>query len=245
MFNRYVMTFGAACALLVVSGANAGVVGAVEVEIPGTANIFGAGLATPPAPGGGGGGTLPVLIELPAFRSGEYFSMSAVFGSVSCCSGAGGTFNGPDGGSAAGGSTNVQSEGNISGLIHSSSTMFLAGVFITAADPTTGGAPPRLDFSDGNDNLPEYSPLLNQSFFIGDGLFNEDQTRHLEAQKFYIPAGATHLALGFVDSFNFTGQPGFYDDNRGSLTAVVGFVPAPGAAGALAMTGVMALRRRR
>lgn len=247
MLNRCVMTLGAACALGMVSAANGGVIAAFEVEVPGTANLFGAGHGVAPEPGGGGGGSLPPLIELPAVQSGAYFSMSAVFGSVSCCSGAGGTFNGPDGGTSAGGSTNINSFAGISGLTHSSRTMFLAGVFVNLSDPTSGAptAPPRLDFSDGADNHSEYSPVVNQTFFIGDGLFDHDEFRHLEAQKFYIPAGATHIALGFVDALNFTGDPGWYGDNTGSFTAVLGVVPAPGMAGLVMSAGLAGLRRRR
>lgn len=249
MLNRLSMSLGAASALAFVCVATGGVVQAWEVEVPATSNIFGAGTAPTrgaegPAPGGGGGGTLPPAVELPSLPAGSYFSMSAVFGSVSCCGGAGGTFNGPDGGSGAGGNTNVNSFGNISGLTHNSRTMFLVGVFV-GTNITQGAAPARLDFSDGGDNLEEYHPELNQSFFIGDGLFNHDELRHLEAQKFYVPAGATHFALGFVDAFSFTGDPGWYGDNVGSLTAVFGVVPTPGTAGLLAVAGLAGLRRRR
>ncbi len=247
MMNRCVMSLGAACALGLAAHAHAGVIAAFEVEVPGTSNVFGAGLQSPPEPGGGGGGTLPVMIELPAVQGGAYFSMSAVFGSVSCCSGAGGTFNGPDGGTNPYGVTDINSFGNISGLVHNSRTMFLSGVFVNLSDPTSGAgsAPPRLDFSDGGDNMAEYSPLLNQSFFIGDGLFDHDELRHLEAQKFYIPDGATHIALGFVDAGAFQGNPGWYGDNQGSLTAVLGIVPAPSVGGLLAVGAAMGLRRRR
>lgn len=237
------MSIRSAAAISIVAAlaaaANAGVVQVNEVEVLGTANIFRAGNTGAPS-----GGTLPPIIQLPAFNPGDYFSMAAVFGDVSCCSGAPGSFNGPEGGSNAGGSTNVNSLNGISGLLHNNKTMFLVGVFLSddaPADP----APARLDFSDGNDNFPSISPLLNQSFFIGDGIFNEANLRHNEPQTFYIPAGATRLALGFVDSFNFTGDPGFYDDNVGSLTAVVGFIPTPGAASALGIAGIAALRRRR
>ncbi len=227
------------------SMASAGVVGAFEVVVPGTANIFGAGRSEPVDPGGGGAGTSPIEVLLPAVQSGAWFSVSAAFGSVSCCSGIDGTFNGPEGGSSASGNTDLNSVDPISGIIHSSRTMFLTGVFI--GDGTSAGAtaPPRLDFSDGADNFPELSPLLNQTFFIGDGLYNHEDLRHLEAQKFFIPAGATKLVLGFADGFNFDGNPGWYGDNVGEITVVGGFVPTPGAAGLLGFGAAAVLRRRR
>lgn len=237
--------FSAVCALSVATAAHAGVVQAYQVDVYGTDNLFGAGLEAPPSPGGGGGGTLPQMLQLPAVQSGAYFSIAAAFGEVSCCSGVFGSMNGPDGGSNASGNTDVNSFGPISGLTHSGKTMFLAGVFLTD-DVPSGDAPPRLDFSEGGDNFEELSPLLNQTFFIGDGLFfHEDSARHMEAQKFYIPAGATRLALGFVDGFEFDGDPGYYDDNTGFLTVVLGVVPSPGAASLLTAAGVMGLRRRR
>lgn len=227
------------------ASAPAGVVQAYQVDVYGTDNVFGAGRTSPPAPGGGGGGTLPQMLQLPAVQSGAYFSLAAAFGEVSCCSGGFGSFNGPDGGSNASGNTDVNSFGGISGLTHSGKTMFLAGVFLSDEEPS-GDAPPRLDFSEGADNFEELSPLLNQSFFIGDGLFfHEDSLRHFDAQKFYIPAGATRLALGFVDGFEFDGDPGFYNDNTGFLTVVLGVVPTPGAASLLGAAGLMGLRRRR
>lgn len=240
---------GACAAAIVLSAsalANAGVVGAFEVVVPGTSNVFGAQNGTNPDPGGGGGGTAPIQIVLPAVQSGAWFSVSAAFGSVSCCLGNPGSFNGPEGGTAASGNTDVNSFENISGIIHTGRTMFLTGVFV-ADEPITGApsAPPRLDFSDGADNFHELSPLLGQTFFIGDGLANDEDLRHTVSQKFFIPAGATRLVLGFADGFNFDGAPGWYGDNVGELTVVGGFVPTPGAASALAFAGLAALRRRR
>jgi hypothetical protein len=37
-----------------------------SVDVPGTANLYGAGHATPPAPDGHGGGLLPTLVDLAA-----------------------------------------------------------------------------------------------------------------------------------------------------------------------------------
>ena len=39
---------------------------ASTIEVPGTSNIFGAGIADPPAPAGGGGGTAPPCVSFPS-----------------------------------------------------------------------------------------------------------------------------------------------------------------------------------
>ncbi|MFM9956722.1 MAG: hypothetical protein ACKVZJ_01490 [Phycisphaerales bacterium] len=228
--------------------AQAGVVGAFEVTVPATANIFSSVVRTPVAPGGGGAGTLAVEIVLPALperHGGNFFSVSAAFGSVSCCNGVGGTFNGPEGGSAASGNTNINGDSGVSGIIHNQRTMFLVGVFTSSNVGAGLPLPPSLDFSDGADNFHELSPLLNQQFFIGDGLANDEDLRHLVAQEFFIPHGATSLWLGFADAFDFDGAPGFYGDNVGELTVVGGFVPTPGAFTLVAGAGLVGLRRRR
>ncbi len=60
------------------------------------------------------------------------------------------------------------------------------------------------------------SPKIGQVFFIGDGLTG---TGSGAVQVFSVPATATHLYLGYVDSCNNT-VPGCYSDNSGSLTAI-------------------------
>jgi hypothetical protein len=179
------------------------------------ANIFGAGHAVPPAPGGGGGGVLPSAVSFTP-DSNLVLTFSSVTGSVSCCSGGGGTFNAPDGGLLASGTTDITSFNGIAGIIHTNRTMFLVGVFLDNTEPSDP-APARLSFSDPED-FTDLSPALGQVFFIGDGLTDTGGT----VQRFHVPAGATRLFLGFADAINFgnpTSPPGFYSDNVGSLTA--------------------------
>ena len=93
-------------------------------------------------------------------------------------------------------------------------SMFLTGVFL--ADSLPGSAPSSLSYgSNSAYQLSSYSPLLGQVFFIGDGLTGNGSG---SAQKFYVPDGATRLYLGFVDGWGFSGTPGYYNDNSGSLT---------------------------
>jgi hypothetical protein len=85
-----------------------------------------------------------------------------------------------------------------------------------------------------------YSPLLNQVFFIGDGLTG---TGSGSVQQFVIPAGATRLFLGSSDG------AGANYDNSGSFSVTVTdsgggstppATPAPGT-GVLLLTGLVAL----
>jgi hypothetical protein len=61
---------------------------------------------------------------------------------------------------------------------------------------------------------PNFSPALDQVFFIGDGLTG---TGTGQEQTFNVPTGADRLYLGFADSFDSV--PSFYADDVGSLTA--------------------------
>ena len=178
----------------------------------GRANIFGAGKGSAP-----GGGLLPPGFSFEV-SPGYVMRVLNVTGSVSGFA-SGCRFNGADGGQVCGSSTNVASSGGISGIIHGNRTMFLAGVFLDDTEPTDP-APDRLDVTNANDAA-VISPLLNQTFFIGDGLASDGTP-----QEFSVPDDATRLFLGFIETFNFStgGAPGAYTDNGGSLS--VGLVIA-------------------
>lgn len=210
--------------------------------IQGQHNIYGSGFGDAPDPGGGGGG-LPPPVATIGLPGPLYLTFSSVTGSVQCFSSA--APNGPDGGTEAGGTTNLTSHRDISGIQHSNRTMFLVGVFRDSSPGSPSGpAPSSLSYSDP-ENFLTAAPLLNQIFFIGDG--RTDDTN--EIQTFLVPAGATRLFLGFADGFAFTGSPGFYDDNSGSLTADFAFspIPEPSLVGLTALAGagcVLGYRRR-
>jgi hypothetical protein len=175
------------------------------VAVDAQANLFGAGLDHAPAPGGGGGGVLPPVVELP---SGGTRTVT-----FPCTGGltdfAGGLPSlGPEGFVGLQ-TTDVESFGGISGMLMEGQVMFLAGVFITG-DAPAAPAPERLDFT-GSVDFERLEPGLGQTFFIGDGA----------GQTFVAPSGATRLYLGFVDAEVFTGQPGWYGNNRGGLEATV------------------------
>lgn len=211
--------------------------------VDGQANIFAAGVGSTASVGGG---ALPASYTFSP-SGGLVLTFSDVSGLVNCCSGAP---NSPaEGGSGAGGNTNINSAGGISGIIKNDATHFLVGVFTTGG-ANAGAAPARLDFSGNADNFTTLSPLLFQTFLIGNGLTDGGIT-----QQFLVPAGATTLFLGFADGAGFQGNPCCYTDNTGSMTATFTVssstapIPEPGtllttALAMIAVAGIGHARRR-
>lgn len=187
------------------------------VTVLGTANIFGAGHAPPydtPAPAGGGGGTPAPFIEL---NGAGLIMFSSITGAIDIGGGAG--LNGPDGFSTA--SYSIASYNGISGLSADRDAPLL-GVFVGASEPTDP-APPSLHFV-GNTSFASLSPMLDQTFFIGDGLTG---TGTGNPQRFIVPAGATRVYLGIGDAPVLGGLPGAYGDNSGSFVVQMDAVPEP------------------
>jgi len=177
-----------------------------------TSDIYGAGQASLPAtmyPG-----TFPPSNSFTA-GPGQVLTFSSVTGMVGC------NFaitNGPDGTCLPGVDTTLTSYGGLSGIDVYQANFFLVGVFLDDSAPS-GPGPAVLDYNYGTPGSlstsdPSYSPLLDQVFFIGDGLTG---TGAGNEQIFNVPTGADRLYLGFADSFD--GVPSFYADNVGSLTA--------------------------
>ncbi len=103
--------------------------------------------------------------------------------------------------------------------------MYLAGVFLTDATPSAP-APASLDFSSTSlgTSFSELSPLLQQTFYIGDGLTGEGTG---SVQTFWVPDGATRLFLGIVDGAYFVGGPDYYDNNDGAFSATFQVTTVP------------------
>jgi hypothetical protein len=180
------------------------------VTVPGTANIFGAGRERPPAPGGGGAGVLPARWTLPGAATPQVVTFPRISGSVSPIdpsdpNGAGGDRIGP---------TDVSSYRGISGIRHKRNGMFLVGVFLPDVE-LVDHAPPRLDFTN-RERFRSLAPRLGQTFLIGDG----------KGRSYEIPPGTTRLYVGFADGYLYIGEPGWYDNNGGSLTVTVKLGPA-------------------
>lgn len=189
--------------LAVTVPADAQVTGTLFVDAK--ASIFEAGYA-----GDSTDGLAPSLFT---FTGGE--NLELLFSSVTGTYGhAGSADQGPDGGPVSF-TPNTNSLGGISGVFDNDQTNFLplVGVFTAGAIPNGTPAPSRLDFTGGFKNQATYTPLLNQTFFIGDGLTG---TGSGAKQRFMVPTGATNLYLGFADGVP---DPGAYGDNVGALSA--------------------------
>ena len=86
----------------------------------------------------------------------------------------------------------------------------LVGVFLGANQPNLSTAPGTLDFSSPTSrDFLTLSPLLQQTFFIGDGRTSLNQVQQVVA-----PAGATRLFFGTMDGFGWF-------NNTGTLSVTV------------------------
>lgn len=177
-------------------------------------NIYGAGHAVAPNPGGNGGGLLPVKITLPPGTSAVRISDAG--GTVLFCPSCG-PASGPDG-TASGFS--MSSYGGISGIASSARSRFLAAVFLDDSAPADP-APAILTFD--SYSFASLSPLLRQTFFVGDGMTG---TGTGTTQVFIPPAGTTRVYFGLFDSI--ATLPGWYDDNSGAFTLTVNITTCPG-----------------
>jgi hypothetical protein len=187
---------------------------AVTQTVSSQANIFGAGHAAPP---GTGCSTLPngagALPPSSSFAAGSLSALtfSSVTGQIRPQPG---PDSGPDGSTIGG--KNIQSTAGIASADDNGARFYLTGVFLTDAEPADP-APARLDFGSAGlgRGFSTLSPLIGQVFFIGDGLTG---TGTGAVQQFQIPPTATRLFLGLEDAQGWTGSPGCYQDNVGSLS---------------------------
>jgi hypothetical protein len=184
------------------------------LTVPGTADLFAAGLTTPPnLPGGGG--TLPPRIQFAA-GAGKVVTFPGVSGELRW--GLSSPILGPNGDPAM--PTNILALGGISGLV-APGWLFLAGVFLGDGAPTT---PPPLRLRMENvAHVATISPKLQQPFYVGDGL-----TAGGVLRTYVVPANATRLYLGFLDAPGKGRTPADYADNKGSVTVTVRLARASG-----------------
>ncbi len=163
-----------------------------------------------------GSGSLPAKITLPANSTSMTFAIYGGSKTKGRCTkpcitvNGGGNYNDADGvGSAS--SLNMQADQSISG-IQAPVAAFVAGVF--ESGPPSGPAPATLDFNTIGTNFSSLSPLLQQVFYIGDGLTGDGSG---DVQLFFVPSGAKFLYVGIPDACGYNGSPSCYGDNSGDF----------------------------
>jgi hypothetical protein len=110
----------------------------------------------------------------------------------------------------------ISAAGAISGISSTHGVGYLVGVFLPDGIPQR---PPPEDLNFGHDyDFKVLSPLLRQTFFIGDSARPTGRSSGSGC-----PRGPTGLYLGFADAWSFRHEPGYYDDNSGSLEVTVRF----------------------
>ena len=187
----------------------------ITVSIPATANLYGAGHATAPAPGGSGAGVLPLEVSLPPGK-GRVLTVGGTSGTI--LYGTSLPPNGPDGCSTAcTGTHSFSSYGGIAGLTITDRGRFLTAVFLDGTEPKDP-APAALVIPTAA--FISLTPGLRQTFYVGDGLTG---TGSGAPQQFKIPDAATRLFLGFLDASKAGSPPCCYGDNSGSLKATLTF----------------------
>lgn len=154
-----------------------------------------------------GAGIPPVEIDV---RGVKLIFFEKMEGSVSFY-GEDSTYFGADGGNCVV-YTGVEACGSFSGIVHTKIATFLTGVIVS--DYSRLELPLEAEDFTGKENRIQYVPSFDQPFFIGDGK-NDDGA----VQRWYIPADATVLYLGFADAAY--GPPGHYCDNDGSLKGTI------------------------
>lgn len=213
------------------------------VDVDGASNLYGAGRAAPPDPGGTGAGVLPPGVQL-APGVDRVVTFANATGTVdfgACCAPS------PPDGDPSGTVVTPIYEGLAGPVLPRA--RHLSGVFLDSLEPMDP-APSGLVINDVS--FSEIHPAVGQIFFVGDGLTDSGSQ-----QVFHVPNDATRLFLGYIDCFPPCAVPGGYDDNSGSVSIGVeeGLAPTevpalstlafPLLGSLMTVTGLLALRRSR
>lgn len=200
---------------------------ALGVVVDGASNLYGAGRAAPPDPGGTGAGVLPPGVDL-APGIDRVVTFANATGTVDfgpCCAPS------PPDGEPSGTLVTAIYQGLAGPVLPRA--RHLAGVFLDELEPMDP-APSALAINDVA--FSEISPEVGQIFFVGDGL-----TGTGAQQVFHVPDDATRLFLGYIDCFLPCTVPGGYDDNTGSVSIGVEEGLAPTEVPSLSVLAVLLL----
>ncbi len=264
----------AAVAAAALTGSGAAPAWASQISVNANADIFIAGASSP------GPGYLPPSVALVSGTTAVTFSnvtgsltgfSNDPCGSTTGCISGGddygsGPLNTPDGfgpGTFTGKATwSSVGSSSISGITLPTGTgLPLLGLFVGAGGPS-GTAPTALSFTSSSESVGGYpgtdigfsslSPLLDQTFFIGDGLTGNGTGT---TQTFNVPTGATSLFLGVANCAQCfrTLPPAPYGNYSLTVNQIAGTggtptsVPEPATLGLFGMglTGLALARRRR
>ena len=211
---------------------------AVPVTVAANAAIYNADNPTAVSSAG-----VPMMIVLPTATTSFTFTLGVPTQTITLNGGA--NFNDADGmGAAVATSTNTGTT-SLSG-IKSNGAGYITAVFL-AASPVA--RPGMVDYTVLGTNLVSYTPMLQQVFFVGDGLTGDGSGIR---QNFFVPTGAVMLFLGISDASGYSGEPSAYGDNFGSFTGTIDFStragvpePAPFALLAIGLFAFALGRRKR
>ena len=204
-----------AALLLLISATSASVAHADVVYA--NQDIYAAGQTTPTLALSQGGGLNPTLVPIVGASALQFIVTG---GPITLNDH--GNYNNADGVGAAVATSSNTGYGSISGIT-APNAGYLVGLFVAPGGPS-GSAPASLNFVTSGTGFSTLSPLLDQVFFIGDGLTGNGTG---SLQTFIVPTGATQLYLGISDANGYNGAPGFYFDNTGNFLVTTNFVAVP------------------
>jgi len=183
---------------LVLAAAGSAHAATVVVDVPGTANPY---LAGKPDGYACCGDTAPngsPVLALTGFDTGAVITFSAIGGF---------SYTGGDPSPSADGNSGLVNlvSYDVTGIAGADGVRYnaLVGVFLDDDGPIANMPPAR--FAAGQQDAATISPLLNQIFWIGDGLTG---TGTGDVQQFFAPAGATRLYLGATDGSGWFNNSG-------------------------------------
>ena len=212
---KYMPGISKAALLLLISATSASVARADVVYA--NEDIYAAGQTTPTLALSQGGGINPTLVPIVGASALQFVVTG---GPITLNNG--GNYNNADGVGAAVATSSNTGYGSISGIT-APNAGYLVGLFVAPGGPS-GSAPASLNFVTSGTGFSTLSPLLDQVFFIGDGLTGNGSGT---LQTFIVPTGATQLYLGISDANAYNGAPGFYFDNTGNFLVTTNSVAVP------------------